>query len=81
MQSVYFLAPLDWVSMFINMKKSIQRIILLTVELFAYVNRFGFYIKPSPGQFICDDVSSESYLILFFKMKRKNEKGLKLYFH
>ena len=29
--------------------QSIQRMILFIVELFAYVERFGFYIKPSLG--------------------------------
>ena len=56
--------------------QGISRIILLIVALFAYVKRFSFYIKPSSGYLICDAVSSELYLISFFKMKWTKMSGV-----
>ena len=51
-----------------NMKnQDIQRILLFIIELFAIVQCFGFYIKSSSGQLICDVAYSEFYLILFLK--------------
>ena len=43
---------------------------LFFVELVANVKRFGFSIIRN---YICDDVSSELYLIIFLKWNAKNE--------
>ena len=63
-----------------NIKKQIiQKMILFIVELFLDIKCFGYYIKPSSRQLICD-VSSDLYLILLFKMKWKNEPAFNIQF-
>ena len=52
-------------------KQPIQSIILFVAELFANIERFSFYIKPSSGQY---NVYSELYSI--FKMKEKQGENI-----
>ena len=54
--------------------------ILSLVELFAIIRCFGFYIKPSTEQLICDVVSFKECLILFKKNKQKMRMLLTFYF-
>ena len=52
-----------------NKTQGIERMILFIVELLANVKHSGFHVKTSSRQLKCD-VSSELYLILFFKTQQ-----------
>ena len=55
-------------------KKVLRGWFYLQENFFLTENISVFYVKPSSEKMICNVVSSELYLILFFKMKRKKKK-------